>query len=84
MKYSIRPRAARMHIIILNPDSELVRELKMWLQLGDILRHGGSWIEATRVYLALRAHTDASSRRWGGIFKSLKVVFITGGDFSIK
>ena len=82
LDYAINPGAARRQIIIFTHGSELVDELEMWLQLGAVLEHGGMWIEATRVYLSLRAHTDASARRWGGIFKSPKAVFITGGDFA--
>ena len=63
------PRIARSKIIEIQPGSELAQELNMWLQLQTKLVNGAVWMEAAKVYLNLHALTDASSRRWGGVYE---------------
>ena len=78
------PRIARNKTIHIQPGSELAQELNMWLQLQTKLVNGAVWMEASKVYLNLHAFTDASSRRWGGLFRSPSGIFRMGGDFSEK
>jgi hypothetical protein len=82
--YMQNPRYARRKYIDICPDTELGRELEMWLKLSSNLVNGSCWFQTGRVKLALEAFTDASARRWGGIFRTPSGVFHMGRDFSEK
>ena len=77
--YMQNPRYARRKYIDIQPDTELGRELEMWLKLSSNLVNGSCWIQTARVKLALEAFTDASARRWGGIFRTPSGLFHMGG-----
>ena len=81
---SLNPRLAREREVKICPESELYKELTLWLQLHTALINGSVWILPTRIHLRLLAFTDASSRRWAGVFKSPEGVCHMGGDFSEK
>ncbi|CAM9423391.1 unnamed protein product, partial [Heterosigma akashiwo] len=69
---------------------ELREELSMWLNLPSSLINGSPW-PGTRVWnLRVEGSTDASSRRWGGVGRSVgscsssegNETFVAAGDFS--
>ena len=75
--YMQNPRYARRKYIDICPDTELGRELEMWLKLRSNLVNGSCWFQTGRVKLALEAFTDASARRWG-------LVLSCGPRFSVR
>ena len=81
MNYGAVPKVARRKVISISPGSDLEEELKVWLQLRTELVNGAMWMEVDRINLRMQAFTDASSRRWGGIFKCPTGVFRMGGIF---
>jgi hypothetical protein len=76
---SLNPRLAREREVKIFPESELYKELTLWLQLHTALINGSVWILPTRIHLRLLAFTDASSRRWAGVFKSPEGVYMSHG-----
>ena len=46
------------------------------------LINGNAWLCTEKLHLTLTAFTDASSRRWGGIFRGPEGIFQVGGDFA--
>jgi len=64
-------------------DDKLREDLTMWLQLRTFL-NGASWFHTA--HTTIEVFTDASSRRWGGVIKTLPLLtgeeFIAVGDFT--
>ena len=79
---SLNPRLAREREVKIFPESELYKELTLWLQIHTELINGSVWILPTRIHLRLLAYTDASSRRWGGVFKRPDQGVIHMGEIS--
>ena len=46
------------------------------------LLNGNAWLCTEKLHLTLTAFTDASSRRWGGIFRGPEGIFQMEGDFA--
>ena len=85
LDHNILPHQARQKTISLTTNKSLKEELAMWQKLNTALINGASWLAPERIYATLEnfdAYTDASARRWGGIFHSIKGTFKSAGVFS--
>ena len=64
---------------------EVKEELLMWKQLRSDLLNGSRWYGVQRGWLRMDkilSHTDASSRRWAGVYSSPDFILRISEDFS--
>ena len=71
----------RLHPLTL----EYKEELLIWKKLRSALINGSKWYGTTHTYAHVSnsiSHTDASSRRWAGILRTIDNVFQISEDFT--
>ena len=64
-----------------------IEELSIWTKLKTALINGTNWYGTEHTYVRLQntlAHTDASSRRWAGLFQTISHTLTFSEDFSSK